>query len=87
MADLEEMKKILGIWIERDRRQGTLKIFQGPYIDVVLKRFNMMEANPVSMPLSKTMKLVVPIGSNNTPTVDVPYAKAIGSLMYAALGT
>ena len=39
------------------------------------------------MPLSKTMKLFLPIGSNNTPTVDVPYAKAIGSLMYAALGT
>ena len=47
----------------------------------------MMEANPVSMPLSKTMELVIPIGSNNTPTIDVPYVKAIGLLMYAALGT
>ena len=47
----------------------------------------MMEANPVSMPLSKTMELVIPIGSNNTPTIDVPYVKAIGLLMYAALRT
>ena len=41
----------------------------------------------MSMPLSKTMKLIVLIGSNNSPTIDVPYAKAIGLLMYAALGT
>ena len=47
----------------------------------------MMEANLVSTPLSKTMELIVLIGSNNSPTIDVPYAKAFGSLMYAALRT
>ena len=32
MTDLEEMKKILGIRVKRDRKHGTLKISQGPYI-------------------------------------------------------
>ena len=33
------------------------------------------------------VKLTVPTGSKDGPTIDVPYAKAIGSIMYAALGT
>ena len=87
MTDLGEMAKILGIRVERDRDKGTLKISQGPYIDVILARFHMQDLNPVSMPLSKTVKLTVPTGSTTGPTIDAPYAKAIGSLMYAALGT
>ena len=33
------------------------------------------------------VKLTVPTGSTTGPTIDAPYAKAIGSLMYAALRT
>ena len=87
MTDLGEMKKILGIRVERDRKHGTLKISQGPYIDTILAQFQMQDANPVSTPLNKTVKLTVPTGSKDGPTIDVPYAKAIGSIMYAALGT
>ena len=36
MTELGEMKKILGIRIERDREQGTLTMSQGHYIDVIL---------------------------------------------------
>ena len=36
MTDLGEMAKILGIRVERDRDEGTLKISQGPYINVIL---------------------------------------------------
>ena len=47
----------------------------------------MMEANLVSTPLSKTTKLILPIGSNKSLTIDVPYAKATRSSRYAALRT
>ena len=87
MTDLGEMSKILGIRVERDRDKGTLKISQGLYIDVVLTRFHMQDSNPVSTPLSKTVKLTVPTGSTTGPTIDAPYSKAISSLMYAVLGT
>lgn len=84
MTDLGEMKKILGLRVERNREEGTLKISQGPYIDAVLARFHMQDANPVSTPLSKTVKLT----NQTTHTIDdTPYAQAIGSLMYTALGT
>ena len=85
MTDLGEMKKILGIRVERNREQGMLKISQGPYIDKVLNRFYMHHANPVTTPLSKNVKLTTP----NEPTklLNVPYAQAMGSIMYAALGS
>ena len=37
MTKLGEMKKILGIRIERDRGQGTLTMLQGHYINVILE--------------------------------------------------
>jgi hypothetical protein len=87
ITDLGKMTKILGMRVERDREQGTLKISQAAYIDIILARFNMQDAKPVSTPLNRNTKLIVPTRSKHTPTIDAPYAKAIGSLMYAALGT
>ena len=87
MTDLGEMKKILGIRVERDRKYGTLKILQGPYIDIILAWFQMQDTNPVSMLLNKMVKLTIPTGSKDGSTVNVPYIKATGSIMYAALGT
>ena len=44
----------------------------------------MSDMHPVSMPLHKTIKLNSSLDSMG-PTTGVPYAKVIGSLMYAAL--
>ena len=45
----------------------------------------MADANPVSTPLSKSIKLEDTKEQADDPTM--PYAKAIGSLMYAAIQT
>ena len=45
----------------------------------------MADANPVSTPLSKSVKLENIKEQADDPTM--PYAKAIGSLMYAAIQT
>ena len=87
MTDLGEMKKILGIRVERDRKHGTLKISQGPYIDTVLAQFQMQDANPILTPLNKMVKLTVPTRSKDRPTINILYAKAIISIMYAVLRT
>ena len=47
----------------------------------------MQDANTVSTPLSKVTKLTVSLKPIAGSTTDVPYAKAIGSLMYAAIGS
>src|SRR6266481_8785273 len=83
MTDLGEMKKILGIQVIQDCEASTLKIMQGAYIDKILTRFNMAEVNPVSTPLPKNIKLDDIQAQTEDPSM--PYAKAIGSLMYAAI--
>ena len=78
MTDLGEMKKILSIQVVRDRQASTLKILQSAYIDKILARFNMANANLVSTPLSKSIKLEDtkeqaddPDGSHGpTPTIN-----------------
>ena len=85
MTDLGEMKKILGIQVVWGRQAGTLKILQSTYIDKILAPFNMADVNPVSTPLSKSVKLEDTKEQANNPII--PYAKAIGSLMYVAIQT
>ena len=86
MKDLGEMKKILGIHVERNHKEGILKISQGAYINIILARFHMQNANTISTPLSTSIKLSTP-QNTDSPKIDVPYVKAISSLMYATLGT
>lgn len=45
MTDLGPMEKILGIKVERDQQARTIRISQGAYIDTVLNRFGMEDAN------------------------------------------
>ena len=86
MTELGEMKEILGIRIERNREQGTLTMSQGHYIHIILVWFNMSNVHSVSMPLHKTIKLNSSLDLTG-PMTEVPYTKAIGSLMYVTLST
>ena len=85
ITDLGELKSFIGFQIARDRATRTITIHQERYIDTVLERFGMQDSNPVATPLDHSAKLIpLPDGE---PSADVPYATAIGSLMYAAVGT
>ena len=91
MKDLGPTKMILGMRITRDRANKKLKLSQADYIDKVLKRFSMDKAKPVSTPLGSHFRL----SKNQSPTTPkekeymskVPYASAVGSLMYAMVCT
>src|SRR6266481_5526223 len=85
MTDLGKMKKILSIQVIWDCKASTLKIMQSTYIDKILPCFNMAEVNPVSTLLPKNIKLDDIQAQTKDPSM--PYAKAIGSLMYAAIQT
>ncbi|RVW22059.1 Retrovirus-related Pol polyprotein from transposon TNT 1-94 [Vitis vinifera] len=91
MKDLGVAKQILGMRIIRDKANGTLKLSQSEYVKKVLSRFNMNEAKPVSTPLGSHFKLSKEQSSKTDEEGDhmskVPYASAIGSLMYAMVCT
>ncbi|CAJ2672347.1 unnamed protein product [Trifolium pratense] len=87
MKDLRDASFVLGIRILRDRSQGILGLSQRSYIDTVLDRFSMKDSKPGDTPVARGDKFSL----NQCPTTDlekkemhkVPYASAVGSLMYA----
>ncbi|CAM8971190.1 unnamed protein product [Rhodiola kirilowii] len=57
MKDLGAAKRILGMQIQRDRKQGTLFLCQSDYLAKVLERFEMLNAKPVSIPVASHFKV------------------------------
>ena len=91
MKDLGPAKCILGMRIERDRKTNKLYLSQEKYIEKVLRKFKMDKAKNVSCPLASHFKL----SKKQCPSDEkmekemhnVPYASAVGSLMYAMVCT
>ena len=91
MKDLDEASYILGIKIYRDRSRCLIGISQSTYLDKVLKKFKMDQAKKGFLPVLQGVKL----SQTQCPTTaedrekmkGIPYASAIGSIMYAMLCT
>jgi transposase InsO family protein len=81
---------LLGMKIIKNDDLGTISLSQEHYIDAMLTRFGLTDANPVSTPLDPNINL-----DNLDPQPQTPsdtrgsslFATAIGSLQYAANGT
>ena len=58
MKDLGEAKYILGLELQRDRKEGKISLSQTQYICTVLERTGMSESKPVWTPLTHNAKLV-----------------------------
>lgn len=85
ITDLGEAKQVVGLELERNLEEGTLKLSQKQYIQRTLEKFGMADSHPVGTPLDPNVKL---IKLPDTENYDIPeYRSAIGSLMYAAIGT
>ncbi|KAK8995295.1 hypothetical protein V6N11_069734 [Hibiscus sabdariffa] len=91
MKDLGEAAYILGVKIYRDRSRRLLGLSHSTYIDKVLKRFSMEESKRGFLPmrhgisLSKEMCPSTP--QERERMSQIPYASAIGSIMYAMICT
>ena len=86
-----KITRILGIDIIRDRKKRVLKLSQEKYLRQVLKNFNMEGAKPVVTPISSQHKLrrltEAAIKEEANYMDKIPYANAVGSLMYAMIGS
>ncbi|KAH9682681.1 hypothetical protein KPL71_027445 [Citrus sinensis] len=80
-----------GDWLIRDWKSDTLFLTQEEYIRKVLDKFDMTTAKPVQTPLPAHFRL----SEQQCPTADtdksemikIPYASAVGYLMYAMVLT
>ena len=91
MKDLGEASYILGIKLLRDRKNRMLGLSQASYIDKVLARFFMKDSKKGSLPFRHGIKLSRDQCPNTPEDIEnmknVPYASAVGSLMYAMMCT
>ena len=91
MKDLGPAKQILGMRISRDRSAGNLNLSQELYIQKVLSRLRVNDAKPRTTPLANHFKLSKEQSPKTAEERDhmtlVPYASAVGSLMYATVCT
>lgn len=91
MKDLGPASRILGMEIIRDRKKETLRLSQERYLKQVLKMFNMEECRAVITPSNSQFKLrsltKEELTTERRLMDTVPYASAVGSLMYAMIGS
>ena len=82
---------ILGVKISRDHSKRLLSLSQETYINKVLERFNMQNCKPLGNLIAKGETLSKRMCPQTQQEVErmnnVPYASAVGSLMYAMLCT
>ena len=91
MKDMGEASYIIGIKIHRDRSRGVLGLSQETYINKVLERFRMKDCSPSVAPIVKGDKFNLNQCPKNElekeSMKNIPYASAVGSLMYAQVCT
>ena len=87
MKDLGEVKKVLDMKIERERKNSNICLTENGYLQKVPQKFNITgDMKSVSIPLASHFKLKVTM----SPTIveereyisHVPYSSAVDSLMY-----
>ena len=85
-TDQGDPRLLLGIEIARNRNVSEIKISQGQFLHKILSRFNMEDSHPVSTPMENSNHLT-PASDNDLFEDPLLYRAAVGSLMYAAIGT
>src|SRR5579859_419301 len=87
MKDVGELTFFLGIQVNRDRADKTITIRQDGYVNMILKKFQMLDAKPASIPIPHGVKLIK-LDKQEESTIDGKiYQSKVGSLMYAMLCT
>jgi transposase InsO family protein len=91
ITDLGSISWLLGLAIGRDRAAHTLFISQQSYIEFVIRRFNLEDAKPLTIPVDPNISL----SKDHCPETNeakaemkgVPYREAIGALNWIAVGS
>ena len=81
---------IIGVKVHQE--DHFIEISQTHYIDILLKKYGLQDANPISTPMDLNTKLDAIEGKTSEDSKDQllinhGYANLIGSLMYLAIAT
>ena len=84
MKDIGQLHYCLGVSIEI--RDSQIEMSQNQYIQKSLKKYRVLDVNPVSALVDQNVKLVKDDG-HSKPVNSVQYQSMIQSLLYAAMAT
>ena len=93
ISDLGPVKYALRIAIERDRESRSIHLSQTAFIDRLVTRFNLAEANPVDSPMVQGLQIrrpdkTVPPDPELVDWISkTPYRELVGSLNYIAVAS
>jgi hypothetical protein len=87
ITDLGEPSKIVGIEITINDRNGEVKLTQERYIEAILKKHGLENANKVAVPMDPKIRFEKAESSTDPRDKSNAYASLIGSLMFAAVAT
>lgn len=88
MKDLGAARRILGMDIFRDRENGVIRLSQTEYLKKVVSNFRMAEEKVSMTPIGAHFKLAaVKERDEFLNTEKFPYCSAVGSMMYAMVGS
>lgn len=79
ITDLGHMREYLGMEIHRNPETGSITLRQTGYIETMLNKFGLDDANIVHMPLDPNSKIV---DMESSERADVPYQQAVGCLLW-----
>nr|GEV73211.1 hypothetical protein [Tanacetum cinerariifolium] len=86
MKDLGEAAYIFGINIHRDKSRRLIGLCQSAYIEKILKRYHMENSKRRNIPIQEKLRLSKSQGVSTPAELkrmqNVPYASAMGSIMY-----
>ena len=86
MKDMGELHYCLGITIERDKTEKSIRLHQKQYIPIMMRKFKLEDAKPMSTPADPNVKLCKDDGVSKA--VDsTSYQSMLGSLLYAFITT
>ncbi|KAJ9530444.1 hypothetical protein QJQ45_012421 [Haematococcus lacustris] len=86
LHDLGPVASFLGMRIMRDQAAGTLRLDQQQYVEQLLQRFGLAEANGRQLPLSPGTRLVKE-GTALDSAATLQYRQMVGALLYASTCT
>ncbi|KAM9842570.1 uncharacterized protein ACBR49_013979 [Aulostomus maculatus] len=86
MKDMGELSYILGISVVQDKENKCVFLHQTHYVEAILQKYGMDNANAVATPADTNVKLRKSDGVSKPVDQNI-YQSMVGSLLYAAMAT
>lgn len=87
MVNMGPISFYLGLKVQRDRENRTIKLSQPAYIDKVLSKFHLNKAHSVNTPIKETVLLEQRTDGEGSPSEKERYQGMEGSLMFSMVET